>query len=256
MTYSQAMKQPSNFDDYSAYYDLFYRDKDYLAEVDYIDQLLQLNDCKGSEILEFGSGTGKHGALLGERGYQIRGIERSPEMISRSQKTTKFVCEQGDICNLRLGRTFDAVLSLFHVMSYQVSNDSVRDVFTSASEHLLPGGLFIFDVWYTPAVLSQRPSIRVKRLESDSIRAMRIAEPKIYPNQNRVDVNYSIISENLQTGAFHTFSECHPMRHFSLPELDFLAKFSGFERLSAKEFLSGEQPSESTWAICLILRKL
>jgi hypothetical protein len=45
------------------------------------------------------------------------------------------------------------------------------------------------------------------------------------------------------------------MRHFSLPELDLLAEASGFERISAEEWLTRDPPSEAIWGVCLVLRK-
>ena len=74
------------FDAYSRYYDLLYRDKDYAAEVDYIDRLLQRHGVSGKDLLEFGSGTGKHGRLLAERGYRVTGIERSAEMVAQATR--------------------------------------------------------------------------------------------------------------------------------------------------------------------------
>ena len=243
------------FDAYSCYYDLLYRDKDYAAEVYYIDLLLQRHGISGKDLLEFGSGTGKHGRLLAERGYRVTGIERSAEMVAQAIPSEGFFCQQGDICTVQLGRTFDAVLSLFHVISYQTANDVVRAVFARAAEHLRPGGLFVFDVWYSPAVYSQRPAVRVKRLEGEGVRVTRIAEPEIHCNENRVDVNYSIFAEDVATGAVQTLIETHPMRHFSLPEISLLADMAGFERLAAEGFLTGEQASEDTWGLCVVLRK-
>ena len=57
------------FNSYSRYYNLLYRDKDYLAEVEYILDLIRRFSVSGTQLLEFGSGTGKHGRLLAERGY-------------------------------------------------------------------------------------------------------------------------------------------------------------------------------------------
>ena len=96
---------------------------------------------------------------------------------------------------------------------------------------------------------------RVKRLEGDGLRVTRIAEPEIHPNENRVDVIYSIFAEDQNDGTVQTLSESHPMRHFSLPELDLLADLAGFERLAAEAFLTGEEPSEDTWGLCVVLRK-
>ncbi|HAS51897.1 MAG TPA: SAM-dependent methyltransferase [Gammaproteobacteria bacterium] len=244
------------FNAYSHYYDLLYRDKDYAAEVAYIDDLLKRFSVTGSDLLEFGSGTGKHGRLLAEHGYQVTGIERSAEMAAQATGTQGFSCQQGDIRTVRIGRCFDAVLALFHVISYQVTNADVRATFTRAAEHLPPGGLFLFDVWYSPAVYAQKPEVRIKRLTGNDMEITRIAEPEIYPNENRIDVLYTLFIRDLSTNACQTLTEIHPMRHFSLPELDLLATSAGFEPVNAEEFLTGEASGEKTWGVCLVWRKI
>lgn len=241
---------------YSNYYDLLYQDKDYVAESDYIAGVLERFGILGQRVLEFGSGTGKHGKLLVEHGYQITGIERSPEMVAQAECVPGFVCQQGDICTVQLHSTFDAVLALFHVVSYQTTNDALRALFARSAEHLNPGGLFVFDMWYSPAVYAQGPKVRVKRVASDGIEVVRIAEPDMHPNENRVDVHYTIIAGDFGKGAVETMSETHSMRHFSLPELELLAQFSGFEIVGVEEFLSGAQPGEDTWGVCVIMKRI
>ena len=245
----------SIFDAYSRYYDILYADKDYAAESKYVDGLLRRHGVTGSEVLEFGSGTGGHGRVLSELGYRVFGIERSAEMVAVSEQSAGFQCQVGDISAVRLGRYFDAVISLFHVVSYQISNKSVQAVFERAADHLLTGGVFVFDVWYSPAVCGQRPSVRVKQLESNRVNITRIAEPTIYPNENRVDVRYRIFAEELASGRVESLIETHPMRHFSLPELDLFAQMTGFVRVGVEEFLTGREPSDHTWGVCCIFQR-
>src|SRR5471032_3326154 len=97
----------SNFQKYSKFYDLLYRDKNYVAEADYVAQTIRALFPAARSILELGSGTGRHGRLLAAMGFDVHGIERSPEMISlaraaddhASSKTAgSFTCEVGDIC--------------------------------------------------------------------------------------------------------------------------------------------------------------
>jgi SAM-dependent methyltransferase len=244
------------FNAYSRYYDLLYRDKDYAAEAEYIAGLLERFGVSGRRLLEFGSGTGKHGRLLAQRGYEVTGIERSAEMVAQAETAPGFSCQQGDICTVQLGQTFDAVLSLFHVVSYQTTNDAVQAVFARAAEHLELGGLFVFDVWYSSAVYAQRPEVRVKRMVDEGFEITRIAEPVLHPNENRVDVSYTIFARDLASGTVETMTETHPIRHFSLPELDLLAKVNGFAVVGAEEFLTGKRPSEETWGVCLIFKKV
>jgi len=246
----------SVFNAYSRYYDLLYRDKDYDGEALYVRDLLCRHRVVDGELLEFGSGTGKHGCLLAGMGYRVHGIERSADMVSRSMSCEGFTCEQGDICTVQLDRSFDAVLSLFHVVSYQTTNDDVLAVFNRAAEHLTVGGLFVFDFWYSPAVYAQRPEVRVKRMMNENTSITRIAEPVVWPNENRVDVHYTIYAHDIVSGAIEVMEEIHPMRHFSLPEIDLLCQMTGFERIGAEEFLTGKPVGEDTWGACVILKKV
>ncbi len=243
------------FDAYSAYYDLLYKDKDYTAEVAYVDGLLKQHGDSVHEVLEFGSGTGIHGKLLADKNYKVTGIELSQKMVDKAQETNGFTSMQGDIRTTNAGRCFDAVISLFHVMSYQVSNEDITSAFSNAATHLKPGGLFIFDFWYSPAVYALKPETRVKRMSNVKLNITRIAEPKIYLNDNKVDVHYTIYTQDVSSQQYHVFEEVHTMRHFSLPEIDLLAQHTGFERVSSEVFLSGEIPSEDSWGVCVILRK-
>ena len=250
------MSNPSVFNTYSRYYNLLYQDKDYTAESSYVDELLKRCEVGGGNLLEFGSGTGKHGRMLTEKGYDITGIERSAGMVAQAKQENGFTCEQGDIRSVHLGRTFDAVISLFHVISYQITNTDVHAVFSRAAEHLQSGGLFLFDVWYSPAVYMQKPEVRIKRLADEVMEITRIAEPVIRPNENRVDVNFTIFAQDLKTGACQVLKESHPMRHFSLPEIDQFASERGFQRIISEEFLSGSEPGIDTWGVCFVLRKV
>lgn len=246
------------FNAYSRYYDLLYRDKDYPGEAAYIQRVLTRCGIPKGDLLEFGSGTGKHGRLLAAQGYTVHGIERSADMVAEAEAEAVpgFTCQQGDIASTSMGRTYDAVLSLFHVISYQTSNAQLQAVFANAAAHLNHGGIFIFDFWYSPAVYAQNPVVRVKRMADDQVEITRIAEPFIYSNENRVDVNYTIYSRELSTGDVQTLQETHPMRHFSLPEIDILADVHGFERLAAEEFITGNIPSETTWGVFVILKRI
>ena len=56
-----------NFEKYSYYYDLLYKDKNYEAEADYVKTKLLQQKQNIKTILEFGSGTGRHAKLLAKK---------------------------------------------------------------------------------------------------------------------------------------------------------------------------------------------
>ncbi|XDZ65382.1 class I SAM-dependent methyltransferase [Alphaproteobacteria bacterium LSUCC0684] len=246
----------SVFDKYSAYYDLLYKDKNYKEETNYIYELLNKFGVSSGGLLEFGSGTGIHARMLGDLGYYVHGIEMSHGMVARASVNEQFSCQQGDITKVKLNKKFDAVLSLFHVMSYLSENQALNSAFRNAADHLNPGGIFIFDFWYLPAVLTQKPDVRVKRMADDKLEVTRIAEPVMKENSNIVEVNYEVFVRSMASGDVENFSESHNMRYLSLPEIDLFAKNNGFERILSEEFLTGYAPSSSTWGVCVALRKI
>ena len=245
----------SNFSLYSKYYDLLYADKDYPAEAGYVTGLLKQHASSAKTILEFGSGTGRHGRELMNNGnYEVYGLERSETMVAEA-KRNGFPCEVADITSFELNRKFDAVVSLFHVISYITGNEDLIRCFENAHRHLNGGGVFIFDAWYSPAVFYQKAVPRVKKMEDKEVLVTRIAEPVEHVNENVIDVRYTVYGKDKNTGEVSELFESHPMRHFSLPEVGLLARHCGFRVLKAEEFLTGKNPGTDTWGVCFILMK-
>ncbi|ESS66970.1 methyltransferase type 12 [Methyloglobulus morosus KoM1] len=220
------------FDGYSQYYDLLYRDKNYLAEAEYVVSHIKKYLPHAKQILELGCGTGAHAEHLARLGFAVVGVDMSETMLAcaeaRKAKLPKDIGSRltfirGDVRSVRTGQAYDAVISLFHVMSYQTSNADLKAVFATAADHLSVGGMFLYDYWYGPAVLTQKPEVRVKRLEDDMIKITRIAEPVMHVNENLVDVNYSVFIKEKLTGKMAQLNETHRMRYLFLPELWFLA---------------------------------
>ncbi len=246
----------NHFNFVAKYYDLIYKGKDTDGEVLYVDSLLKQYASKKPSILEFGLGTGRHAKLLINLGYKVHGVERSKKMIKEIYKIKGLEYSIGDIEKISLNVKFDSVISLFHVISYQTTNNKLLGVFKNANKHLNKGGVFIFDIWYSPAVNFIKPSIRVKRFSNKDVEITKIAEPQIYHNSNVVDVNYTFFVEDKTNKQISYFKEKHTMRHFSKPEIEFFASMSGFKLLQCEEWVTRKTPSDDTWGVCFVLEKI
>lgn len=251
-----------NFRKYSAVYDLLYRDKDYAAEADYVAKSIRAILPQARSILELGSGTGKHGRLLAARGFKVHGIERSPDMVALARTGAgpasageAFACEVGDVRDVSLGRIFDAVIALFHVVSYQTTDEDLQATFASTARHLSAGGVFLFDVWHGPAVEAQKPQPRVKRVSDEALEVVRTARPELDESRHTVRVTYDIDARDGKSGEVTRFSENHLMRYLFPAEIDALAMRSGFRVVSSEEFMTGRRPSAETWGVLYVLRK-
>jgi len=230
------------FKDYSAFYDLLYNEKDYKTEANYIHELIENDVPKAKSILNLGCGTGNHDFLLAEKGYEIKGIDLSEEMIHIANKKLSInkvkenlSFETGNARTLRVEKKFDVVISLFHVMSYQVKNEEINQVFETVNFHLKAGGIFIFDCWYGPGVLTDLPTVRHKVLENEALKIHRIANPVMHLDENYTDVNYTILVNNKKDQSSYEIKETHKMRYLFIPELETICSLKGFKLKHLKD---------------------
>lgn len=245
---------------YSQYYDLIYSDKNYQNEVEYIDFLIKNNHQNAKTLLDMGCGTGKHAELLCNKGYKVHGVDISQDMLKVANtrkvgKEGRLEFSHSNIQNLKLDSKFDVVTSLFHVISYQNTNSELLKAFEVSKSHLNDNGIFIFDFWYGPAVLTELPTTRIKRLENENIKITRLAEPIIYVQENIVDVNYDIFVNSKISKEVIEKKELHKMRYFFDTELEFLCEIVGFEILKKYEWMSDRKPSFESWNVVWIVRK-
>jgi SAM-dependent methyltransferase len=245
------------------FYDDLYEGKDYAAEADYLNTLIREYLPEARSLLDLGCGTGRHAIQFIEKGYTVVGVDRSPEMIRRAQAhreqlsphiRERVLFEQGDIRDLRLGRSFDAVVALFHVVSYQISNDDLISALTTAKAHMEPNGLFIFDCWYGPGVLADPPAMRIKSLCSGPNRLTRFANPVMRVNENLVDVNYRFVLMDTTPQTCSEFCETHVMRYFFVPELFLALRIADLAPLAVTEWMTEREPGRETWNIAVVAR--
>jgi SAM-dependent methyltransferase len=255
----------SAFAEYAPYYDRMYGDKDYEAEAAFVLGLVRRHCPQAESFLELGCGTGAHAEHLSATGVRVHCVDLSEAMLERARARQqrlprevagRLMFSHGDVRHIRIGETFDAVVSLFHVVSYQVSNQDLRECFATAKLHLKPGGVFVFDCWYGPAVLSDPPNVRVRRWQDDQTSVTRIAEPALHANKNFVDVNYTIFVRNRASAQTEIFEELHRMRYLFLPEVEALAAMEGLEMIEARAWMSESQPGLDSWNACFVVRSL
>jgi len=251
------------FGQYAQYYDLLYGDKDYNAEVDFLEDTFRAYTAKGviKRVLDLGCGTGGHVLPLAQRGYQVTGVDLSQAMLDMAlekarQSGLEIDFRQGKLCSVDLGSTFDAVISMFAVISYQTTNQELLFAFNTVRRHLKPGGLFIFDGWFGPAVLAIRPSERVKMVNIRDERLIRLTRPNLDILDHTVTIEFTVL--RLKQGRLiDEINETHVMRFLFIPEVELLCKNTGFEVVHYCPFMGpGRRPDETDWNVSWILRAI
>lgn len=99
-----------------------------------------------TSVLELGVGTGTLVAGLAGQ-MAVTGVDRSPEMMAiAARNVPAATLVPGDITSFSLGTRFDVVICMFDTLNHVASFDGWLEVFERVHEHLVEGGLFIFDV--------------------------------------------------------------------------------------------------------------
>lgn len=247
----------ASFNAYAKYYDLFYSDKEYVQESEYIQNIILANEERKTEkLLDVGCGTGKHLEKLIDN-YQCTGVDLSKEMISIAQKRLgdKVNFLEGSSEDLPFKDEFDVVTALFHVASYWSNDELAESSFKSVHEAMKPGGLFVLDYWYGPAVDYLKPENRIHEKENENFRVIKNVKSTWMKELHQVQVDYDIrLSET--NGAKHSFQETHLMRYYWESDIEEMAQKAGFIILEHKAWLSEKVPHKESWAAVSVLKKV
>jgi SAM-dependent methyltransferase len=246
---------------YADLYDAVYGEKDYGAECALVERVLG-EHARGprTRLLDLGCGTGNHALPLAARGWQVTGVDRSPEMLAHARTklpvagagSARFV--EGDIRTIDLGSTFDAALMMFAVLCYQTANRDVSAALAAVRRHLRPGGLFVFDVWYGPAVLVQRPSSRFREVSVPDGRVLRQSDGELDTRRHLCTVRFHLwrLRGDLVVAEAE---ELHSMRYFFPLELAAFLDRADLDLLRIGAFPDFDRdPDESTWNVLGVAR--
>lgn len=240
--------------DYANVYDLIYADKDYSLECDLIEDLFsRFGRQEVRSVLDLGCGTGRHSLELARRGYDVCGVDLSSDMlqIARASATASpsLRFHQGDIRTVDLEEEFDAVLVMFAVLGYQLTNIDLEASLSTCRRHLPTGGILLFDVWWGPAVTKIGPSVRERTISLEDGELKREATGRLDGSGRVCTVDYKLTS-SIRGGTDRVFTESHKVRVFFDYEIEDLLKASGFRlhRIGAfPEF--GQEPDAQTWNV-------
>lgn len=250
----------SVFNDYSKYYNLLYQDKDYQNEVSYIQSLIEkhLPQNLPKTFLDLGCGTAKHIQYLLKSNFEITGVDFSQTMLDIAKSNTLLSdvnFQLGDIRTFRNEKKYSVVSSLFHVMSYQTSNEDLDQSFETASRHLVDDGVFVFDFWYGPGVLNDPPKNPTKTIENDHLLVERKTRSKLIENENCVEVKFDMNISTKADGQKFQLDETHKMRYLFLPEIESLCQRHDLNIKNNFTWLTTKEASKDAWYVVCVAQK-
>ena len=140
------------YDLLAPFYDAINADLDYHKWADFIEQILK-KECKERPelVLDLGCGTGKMTLELANRGYDMTGIDYSPEMLDIARNAAEdeghdvlWLCQ--DMREFELYGTVDAAVCCLDCINHLEDIDDLDKCFSLVHNYLIPDGIFIFDI--------------------------------------------------------------------------------------------------------------
>jgi SAM-dependent methyltransferase len=130
------------------FYDVVYRQvRDAADKSYYVDKLVS---C-GGPCLEVGVGTGRIFLEALGKGADVYGADNSEEMLTvlraKLEPRHHHRIIPSDLVDMNLERRFSLIIAPFRVLSHVVDIDDQIRALNAVSDHLVPGGLFIFDLY-------------------------------------------------------------------------------------------------------------
>lgn len=136
---------------FARYYDELTGNISYEQRASYFDEIIKDFGAPGPILLDLACGTGSLSLAFAEKGYDVIGVDASPEMLSVAMekkleqgRDVLFLCQ--DMCDLDLYGTVDVTVCALDSLNHLPCPEQVQAAFRSVSLFTAPGGLFLFDV--------------------------------------------------------------------------------------------------------------
>lgn len=172
----------------SPYYHLLYKHRNYEEAEFFISNLFNyLSLPYKSKVLDLACGKGRHSRQIHNLGYDVLGIDLSPESISAASEYSEdgLNFQTGDMREIGYEGQFDAVVNLFTSFGYFQEEGDNKKVIKSIASSLKGDGVLVLDYLNVAKAEQNLPSDEVIEREGISFKIeKKIEESFIVKNIN------------------------------------------------------------------------
>lgn len=238
-------------------YDQLTYDVDYAAWADYIEKHFQKRPLPGRTVLDLACGTGSLTRELALRGYELIGVDQSPEMLAEAAEKNRgvspiepiFLCQPME--KLNMYGTIDACVCCLDSVNYVTRPQKLQKAFERVHLFLMPGGLFLFDV-NTPEKLAGLDG-QVFLDETEDAYCVWRAE---FSRRSHICSYFmDIFRLDQATGQWERGEELHQERAYGLEELAAMLERAGFRDIKTFGGLTMRPPKAGEPRVFFTTRK-
>ena len=233
----------SAYEAFASVYDIFMEQVEYDQWLNHIHAIWEKFGLQPKTVIDLGCGTGSIALPLAKEGYDVIGVDLSPEMLTEADHkameegvSVRFACQ--DMTELELGEEADCILSLCDNMNYLTEDGQLEDAFKSIAQHMKQESLFLFDLnteYKFKEVLGQNV------FGSAEEHAAYIWEND-YDEEEKINEYYvSFFIEN-EDGLYERIEEFHYERAYSMEEIEEGLQAAGMELVEVYDGYSFDAP--------------
>ena len=241
---------------FAAVYDMFMDNIPYEKWAEYICGILREQGIAKGLALELGCGTGSITQLLAQAGYDMIGVDSSPEMLQaavekRDAAGLDILYLLQDMREFELYGTVRAVVCVCDSLNYITEPEDLLQTFLLVNNYLDPGGIFVFDfntVYKYKEILGDC-TIAEDREEASFIWVNE------YDPEERINVYQLTLFLREADGRYRKREELHCQKAYTLEEVEDLLKKAGMEFLAAYDAFTRRPPSPRSERIYAVARE-
>ncbi len=239
-------------------YDLFMEDTPYAQWADTIHRILTEEGCGGGLVCELGCGTGRMTRELAARGYDMTGIDLSPDMLAIAREmeppegARPILYLNQDMRGFELYGTMAAIVSVCDCINYITDPGELQQVFALVQNYLDPDGIFIFDInsrYKYQEVLAENT---FSEMRED---ACYVWENSFDPETQENIYDLELFVREDESGLYQRFHETHIQRAYGREEIRGWLEHAGLFLQRELDLDTGGAVREDSQRICFVARK-
>ena len=242
---------------FSEFYDALTANVSYDTVAQVLSSLLTRYGKGRGLLLDLACGTGSVSVRLAEKGYEVIGVDLSPEMLSEAQnkaysagQNILFLCQ--DMTKLDLYGTVDAAVCTLDGLCHLPDEESVQAALRKVSLFMNPGGVFLFDV---NSVYKHRAVLGNNTFVYDTDDVYCVWQNTLLSDGVTVQMDLDFFEPVSDAGDYVRQSERFTERAYPRETLEAMLKKAGFTVLDVFDGYSGKPAHDTSERLLFAVRK-
>ena len=249
-----------NYAALSAVYDQLNGEIDYGAWADYIDRQIKAHaKIAVTLVLDLCCGTGNMTLALDRRGYDMTGVDLSPDMLRIALEKARdagrddrilFLCQ--DMLDFELYGTVQAVVSCLDSVNHIDGAADFKKLLALVHNYLEPGGLFIFDV-NSPYKFKKIYGDNAYILEADGVFC---GWQNLYDEKTRICEFYTTVFTENKDGGYTRRDDYEREYCLTQKQIERMLRAGGFELVALHGGVDGGAPNAKSERLYFTARRI